>query len=211
MRLQLVNFSILDHARNLVRQGTSQPALHVLMRHRQASASDPRDEIFTSGGLITAGKNVSSKSKAGMWEARRKCIQGFCSRDIEGDRTLKIFSVPRVQENSSVGQLPSRVRDWGVSDEAASLQLWENGEGIEGVIRPGFAPTGSSKCTPLFNQDSTRLGRRGAIVCEGDALPLIIRTGRKDWQVVEDCYIHGYTDGQTYDLIKHTSMTMWLV
>ncbi|KAL8740940.1 MAG: hypothetical protein Q9184_008441, partial [Pyrenodesmia sp. 2 TL-2023] len=160
----LVNFSILDHARHLVKQATPQPALHVLMRHRQALASDPRDKIFAFGGLIAADHNVSSCRKPEYGRHAASIFKTFAVETLKNDRALKILSVPRVQEHSSVGQLPSWVPDWSVSDQAASLQSWEIDEKTKGLIRPDFAATGSSKCTPLFNQDFTRLGLRGAIV-----------------------------------------------
>lgn len=160
----LSNFGILDHARGLVKHSAEQEALHVLMRHRQTLASDPRDKIFAFAGLVTAKLTGVSIVRSDYDIPVADLYTRFAVETLRSRGSLKILSVPHVQESSSIGDLPSWVPDWSVSDQAATLESWENDEKTEGLIRQDFTATGSSKSNPHFNEAYTRLGLHGGVI-----------------------------------------------
>ena len=160
----LNHFLVLSHAREVVKSRATQPDLHVLMRHRQTFASDPRDKIFAFGGLCSAARDDKLAIRPDYGNDTVDIYTVFAVRTLQNSHNLDILSIPRVQESSVSGNLPSWVPDWSVFDQATSLQGWEADAKQEWIIRPKFAATGLSKCKPIFNNTHTRLGLRGAIV-----------------------------------------------
>ena len=134
------------------------------MRHRQTLASDPRDKLFAFEGLCSTTRDDSLATKPDYGTNLRNIYTMLAVRTLLNTQSLDILSVPRVQEPSDGGDLPSRVPDWSVSDQAASLQCWEAETKREWIIRPNFTATGLSKCRPIFHNNFTRLRLRGAIM-----------------------------------------------
>ena len=162
--LALNHFLVLSHAREVAQSKSTQSALPVLMRHRQSLASDPRDKIFAFGGLCRASGDDSLAIRPDYGTNFREIYTMFAVRILQSNQNLDILSVPRVQETSAGGSLPTWVPDWSVFDQATSLQGWETDAKQEWIIRSKFTATGLSRCKPTFNNDYTRLGLRGAIV-----------------------------------------------
>ena len=160
----LANFYTLNHACQLVKQASEQQALHVLMRHRQNLATNPRDKIFAFSGLVTAQITGASILRPDYDVPVADLYVRFAVETLRNEGSLKILSVPHVQQNSRIDHLPSWVPDWSVSDQAVTLEYWENDEKIEGLIRQDFTATGSSKCSPRFDEAYTRLGLQGAVI-----------------------------------------------
>ena len=92
--------------------------LQLLHRHRKCLAKDTRDKIYALLGLaddvntgilqITPRYNVSSDL---VYIDAAKSI-------IKSSQTLDLLSTPRVSVQSQVGNMPSWVPDWSVSDDA---------------------------------------------------------------------------------------------
>ena len=148
----------------LVKHSSPQPALNVLMRHRQALASNPRGKISAFGGLVIAEPNGKSTVVPEYGIPVAEIYKKFAIKTLQNDGSLNILSVPSVQDVSSIDDLPSWVPGWSVSDQAATLQPLENDEKVKGVFRPDFAATGSSRWKSLFDKDYTRLRVQGTII-----------------------------------------------
>ena len=160
----LNHFMLLNEARDSSKQPSPQPALNVLVRHRQTHVSDSRDKIFAFSGLINGldGDNPAVKPNYGV--SVGDIYINFAVQTLRTSQDLKIFSVPRVQDDSKIDDLPSWVPDWSVFDQTGSLQGWEVRKDREGMKRQVFTATGSSRCTPIFDNNCKRLGVKGAIV-----------------------------------------------
>ena len=160
----LNNFLLLENARNASTQLLPQPALHVLMRHRQTYVSNPRDKIFAFSGLINGVDGNSLAVKPDYGSPVKDIYTNFAVETIRASQSLEVFSVPRVRDNSEIDGLPSWVPDWSVFDQAGSLPGWESHKDHEALIRPTFAATRSSKCIPILTNKCSRLGLKGAII-----------------------------------------------
>ncbi|CAF9925249.1 MAG: hypothetical protein HETSPECPRED_005786 [Heterodermia speciosa] len=162
--MALNNFLIMSHARGVARSKVTQSALHVLMRHRQTLASDPRDKVFAFGGLCSATHDDSLAMKPDYGTDFREIYTMFAVSTLLNSQNLDILSVPRVQETSLNADLPSWVPDWSVFDRTTSLQDWEGLVDKKWIVAPRYMATGLSKCKPIFSNSHTRLGLRGIIV-----------------------------------------------
>ncbi|KAI4284671.1 MAG: hypothetical protein L6R38_001249 [Xanthoria sp. 2 TBL-2021] len=162
------NFMTLCHARRLEKLKTPQKTLHVLVRHRQALASDSRDKIFAFRGLIHPHLNETHRAMSPDYiSSDQRIYIDFAIETIRNDHSLDILSVSRVRpvhDHPTPLSLPSWVPDWSVSDQVSSLQAWEDYSDSEGVIRTRFAAAGSTVCDPVYDEDRSRIGLQGVIV-----------------------------------------------
>ena len=100
----LVNFTVSDRARGLKKYFSGQQALHVLVRHRQTLASDPRDKIFAFSGLVNTHLTGISVVRPGYDVPVAELYMRFAVETMRNEASLRVLSVPHVKQFSSVGR-----------------------------------------------------------------------------------------------------------
>ncbi|MCJ1360121.1 MAG: hypothetical protein MMC33_010124 [Icmadophila ericetorum] len=150
--------AVLEAARERHLTSHKESALQVLLRHRQAMTTDPRDKIFAFHGILNQPEHsrftFDVDYRIPTAEVYKKLAIGMLCHD----QTLDILSVAHVCEKSNVSGLPSWIPDWSTPESTASLLEMES----EGQVR--YNATASSQYTPVFKRDNTRLRLEGYLV-----------------------------------------------
>lgn len=158
----LERLMLLDAARERYVAGSEQSPLQVVVRHRQAAATDARDKIFAFRGLFNQLGYSNSTFDADYGRTTSDVYKQFAIGILCHDQTLDILSAPRVRNRFKVHGLPSWVPDWSTDwstpDFADSLLHIERADQVK------YNATGSSSYKPIFDANNTRLRLEGYLV-----------------------------------------------
>jgi hypothetical protein len=152
--VHLNQFLTIETTRQRFSDMVKQQPLQVLLRHRTALAFDKRDKIFAFQGLFAINELGATISEPDYGRDDLTVYKDFAVKTLLYYQNLDLFSIPRVQKNSKIPNLPSWVPDWSVSDLAESF-LWrkiEDGFRIE--LQPKHRASGESTCVPVFDENN---------------------------------------------------------
>ncbi|KAL2045707.1 hypothetical protein N7G274_002138 [Stereocaulon virgatum] len=142
--------------RQASQSGVKQNLLSLLLRHRTASTTDPRDKVYALCGLATdagsEGLDIRPDYRLPVLEVYRDIAVKMLTKG----RTLDVLSVPRDHESS---EFPSWVPDLSKPLPTSSLTGLEHN--IVGA--PMYRVSLDTECHPRFSIDGCLLGLSGLL------------------------------------------------
>ena len=151
----------LEVARRSKSEEYKQSLLTLLMLYRSFNATDPRDKIYSLLGIPHEVEPDAVEIVPNYTIAAREVYQRFTVSTLEQGKSLDILGVPRVSKASQVGELPSWVADWSVSDFALNFRFRLHPE--QHFLR-SEATQSSVSFNPRFLEDHSILGLDGHVV-----------------------------------------------
>jgi hypothetical protein len=153
----------LEVARRSVSEEYKQSLLSLLVLYRNFEATDSRDKIYSLLGIAHESEPDAVQIDPKYTIDAREVYREFTVSILRQRRSLDILGVPRVSKPSLVGELPSWVADWSVSDFAQTFrfQLHSRQYFLQ------FEATPSDLAfEPHFQEDPSILGLEGHVVDE---------------------------------------------
>lgn len=151
----------LEAARRSVSEECKQSLLSLLILYRNFNATDMRDKIYSLLGISHEVGPDAIQIDPDYTIDAIEVYRRFTVSILEQRRSLDILSVPRVSKASRVGELPSWVADWSVSDFSMTFRFMLNSE----QYFLDFKATPSSLAfSPQFREDNSILGLEGHVV-----------------------------------------------
>ncbi|OCK76758.1 hypothetical protein K432DRAFT_445801 [Lepidopterella palustris CBS 459.81] len=149
--------------------GVPQKLLTLLLRHRQASATDQRDKIFALLGLACDSDVVEVDYRKSVEEVYRE----FTVNILNDGQDLDILGAAHLHVGDGLTKLPSWTPDWSVGNSIIISLHCEHWNG--NLLLPSSA-SGSSISHPQFKENNSILGITGhlfdEIVAVGPAMVL---------------------------------------
>lgn len=113
----------LEVARRSISEVYKQSLLSLLVLYRNFNATDSRDKIYSLLGIADKSEPDAVQIDPKYTIDAREVYRGFTVSILKQGRSLDILGVPRVSKPSLVGELPSWVADWSVSDFAQTFRF----------------------------------------------------------------------------------------
>jgi Heterokaryon incompatibility protein (HET) len=159
----------LQWSRARVTHGVQQDLLSLLLQHRSAQATDPKDKIYALRGLAQDSHIIEVNYSRSLTEIYTDAAM----RLLDQGQSLDILSMAHLHDNENLTDLPSWVPDWSVNNYAYMpllLQFGDEGYGFD------FRAAGEMESRPIFKNDGKILGISGLIVDHivacGPSLPM---------------------------------------
>jgi hypothetical protein len=110
----LQNISTIDEERKLCRRDNKK-LNGVLLRHQRCMATDPRDKIYSSCGLVEASPRCHSPVRVSYEDEVGVIYQEVALKILNEDQSLDLLSRPPIPAPSKFKDLPSWVPNWSIS------------------------------------------------------------------------------------------------
>ena len=160
----LQRLSMMAYTRRRFMDNFNQLPMQILMRHRRALASDPRDKLFAFCGLFHQPGLDEIVFKPDYRMETTEVYKDFAVRLLSRDKNLDILSVPHVEFGTRFPNLPTWVPDWSTSDLCNSLLSHYDEPNGPITTSGNYAATGSSQYIPIFDNEHNSLRLEGAIM-----------------------------------------------
>jgi len=118
----------LEAARRSVSKEHKQSLLSLLILYRNFNATDMKDKIYSLLGISHEVGPDAIQIDSDYTIDDTEVYKRFTVSILEQRRSLDILSVPRVSKASRVGELPSWVGDWSVSDFCMTFRFMLDSE-----------------------------------------------------------------------------------
>ena len=206
----LQRLSIMAYTHRRFIDGFNQLPIQVLMRHRRTLAFDPRDKVFAFCALFNQPGLSESVFQPDYHVEAIDVYKRLAVGLLSHDKNLDILSIPHVESNSKIPNLPTWVPDWSTSDLCNSLLSHYDEPNAPLYTSGNYAATGSCTYVPIFDSEHNRLRLEGTIIDRilfisevyeastdhvsldlNESAPLIIRDQKilRDWENVALCRI----------------------
>jgi len=153
------NNLFLQWTREKVISGVQQRLLTLLLRHRQAEATDPKDKIYALCGLAYDSDIIGLD-----YQTSTETVYTHTATSLlVHDQNLDVLSAAHLHDNGDLKDLPSWVPDWSIGNEGIIPLLLEHAHWNEEIP---WQVSESAKSSPVFQNDGKILGITGLLADE---------------------------------------------